>query len=324
MAGEKASDNKSTEKTTSEKKATEGENIQETSTNAETTDAYHSEGTSAEDEVVKLSVIRQHLSVEMPDLFFNVFSKEGLGLPSQYHYPSAFNWLQKIILKFHHKGDKADDDDECRRSLTTLQFSCRQEGDVEQDDAEPCTHRVMFDCAHSSELALKLPGALSAAGMEVSQDFLLRYKINGWIPPKCWRCTIQDHLDRWTIEARQITGYERLWAMCGPLHGMEEDDFGILTRAKKFTDKLEEKVTENARVLLRLLRQTPEPSHSEKDKDGGGIFGRDLEYYLNDLDYYVEVEDDEKGESDSTEEDEEDGRDGDYELPVLKVTPPTP
>ncbi|KAF5607428.1 FMn-dependent 2-nitropropane dioxygenase [Fusarium subglutinans] len=287
MAGEKASENKSTEKIAPEKKATEGENTEETSTNAETTDAYRSEGMSAEDEVVKLSVIRQHLSVEMPDLFFNVFSKEGLGLPSQYHYPSAFDWLQKIILKFHHKGDQADDDDD-------------------------------------SELALKLPGALSAAGMEVSQDFLLRYKINGWIPPKCWRCTIQDHLDRWTIEARQITGYERLWAMCGPLHGMEEDDFGILTRAKKFTDKLEEKVTENARVLLRLLRQTPEPSHSEKDKDGRGIFGRDLEYYLNDLDYYVEVEDDEKGESDSTEEDEEDGRDGDYELPVLKVTPPTP
>ncbi|KAF5536562.1 hypothetical protein FMEXI_10297 [Fusarium mexicanum] len=282
MAGEKASDNKSTEKITPETKATQGENIEETSTNAETTDAYHSEGMSAEDEVVKLSVIRQHLSVEMPDLFFNVFSKEGLGLPSQYHYPSAFDWLQKIILKFHHKGDKADDDDD-------------------------------------SELVVKLPGALSAAGMEVSQDFLLRYRTNGWVPPKCWRCTIQDHLDCWTIEARQITGYERLWAMFGPLHGIEEEDFGILTRAKIFTDKLEEKVTENAKVLQRLLEETPEPS-----EEGGSIFGRGLEYYLSEFNYFVEVEDDEKGEGDSTEEQEEDGRDGDYELPVLKVTPPTP
>ncbi|KAF4503128.1 hypothetical protein FAGAP_683 [Fusarium agapanthi] len=322
MAGEKASDNKSTEKITPEKKATEGENIEETSTNTETTDAYHSDGVSAEDEVVKLSVIRQHLSVEMPDLFFNVFSKEGLGLPSQYHYPSAYDWLKKIVLKFHNKGDKADDDDECTRSLTTLQFSCRQEGDVEQDAAEPCTHRIMFDCAHSSELAVKLPGALSAAGWEVSPDFLLRYRINGRVPPKCWRCTIQGHLDCWTIEARQITGYERLWAMCGPLHGIEEDDFGILTRAKIFTDKLEEKVTENVKVLSRLLRQTPEPSYSDKDKDGGGIFGRDLEYYISEFDYFVEIEDDENGESDSMEK--EDGHDVDYELPLLKVTPPTP
>ncbi|KAF5632100.1 hypothetical protein F25303_9503 [Fusarium sp. NRRL 25303] len=111
-AGEKASDNKSTKKITPEKKASEGENTKETSKDDGMTDTQHSDGVSAEDEVVNLSVIRQHLSAEIPDLFFNVFSKEGLGLPSQFHYPSAYEWLRKIIYKFHAKGEKAGDDDE--------------------------------------------------------------------------------------------------------------------------------------------------------------------------------------------------------------------
>lgn len=123
-AGEKASDNKSTEKITPEKKASEGENTKETSKDDGMTDTQHSDGVSAEDEVVNLSVIRQHLSAEIPDLFFNVFSKEGLGLPSQFHYPSAYEWLRKIIYKFHAKGEKAGDDDEGKQSLFTLQFNC--------------------------------------------------------------------------------------------------------------------------------------------------------------------------------------------------------
>ncbi|KAG5744937.1 hypothetical protein H9Q69_001334 [Fusarium xylarioides] len=123
-AGEKASDNQSSKKITPEKKATEEENTQEISKDDKMTDAQHSDVQSAEDEVVKLSVIRQHLSADVPDLFFNVFAKEGLGLPSQYCYPSAYDWLKKVIWKFHKKSKKATNDDEGRQSLTTLQFAC--------------------------------------------------------------------------------------------------------------------------------------------------------------------------------------------------------
>ncbi|KAF5632810.1 hypothetical protein F52700_6348 [Fusarium sp. NRRL 52700] len=127
MAGKKASRKKSTKKITPKKKATETkrENTKEISKDDEMTDALHSDdGQSAEDEIVKLSVIRQHLSVEMPDLLFNVFSKEGLGLPSQYHYPSAYDWMKKVILRFHKKGEKAEIDDEWTQNLITLQFAC--------------------------------------------------------------------------------------------------------------------------------------------------------------------------------------------------------
>ncbi|KAF5724298.1 hypothetical protein FMUND_992 [Fusarium mundagurra] len=355
MTGEKASDNKPTEKVTPEKKATEGENTQETSKDNETTDAQHSDVQSAEDEVVKLSVIRQHLSAEVPDLFFNVFAKEGLGLPSQYCYPSAYDWLKKVIWKFHKKSEKATNDVEGTQSLMTLQFAClrfrcvacrkpcqdaktmepmkghagRQEGDVEQDTAEPCTHRIMFDCEHSSELAVALPGALSGDGWEVPKEFILTRGGNGRVPSECRKCIIQGHLDRWTTEARQITGYEKLWAMCGLLHGMEYEDPGIITRAKKFTDKLEGRVAENAKVLRKLLEETPEPSFTEEEyrrsgipRDERAIYRSELEFFIENFNYFVEVEDDEDEESDSIEE--EDGRDGDYELPQLKVTPPTP
>lgn len=123
-AGEKASDNKSTENNTTEKKASKGENTEEPSKDDGRTDAQHSDGMSAEDVVVKLSVIRQHLPIDVPDLFFNVFAKERLGLPSQFHYPSAYYWLTKIIRRFHNKGEKADMDDEGMRTLNTLQFTC--------------------------------------------------------------------------------------------------------------------------------------------------------------------------------------------------------
>ncbi|KAG9500876.1 hypothetical protein J7337_006557 [Fusarium musae] len=259
MTGGKASDNKPTEKITPEKKATKGENTQETSKDNETIDAQHSDVQSAEDEVVKLSVIRQHLSAEVPDLFFDVFAKEGLGLPSQFCYPSAYDWLKKVVWKFHKKGEKATNDAE----------------------------------------------------------------------------GTQSHLDRWTTEARQITGYEKLWAMCGLLRGMEYEDPGFVTRAKRYTNKLEGKVAEKAKVLQKLLDETPEPSFTEAEYRRSGIprseraiYRTELEYLIEEFDYFVEVEGDEDEESDSTEG--EDGRDGDYELPQLKVipqlkvTPPTP
>ncbi|CVK87525.1 uncharacterized protein FPRN_05613 [Fusarium proliferatum] len=363
-AGEKASDNKSTEKITPETKASEGENTEETSKDDGMTEAQHSDGVSAEDEVAKLSVIRQHLSAEIPDLFFNVLSKEGLGLPSQFHYPSTYDWLRKIIYKFHAKGEKADDDDEGKQSLFSLQFncirfrcaacrepcqdtktmspikghsgllfpcghiigdSCRQKGDVDQDTAEPCTHRVVFDCAHSFELAVKLPGVLSGDGMEIPNDFLLVIKPNSRVPSICRKCIIQGHLDRWTTEARLITGYEKLWAMCGLLRGMEGDDPGILTPAKRYTDKLEGRVTQHAQVLQRLLEETPEPSITVEEYRRRGIprtqravLREDLEYYIGKVDYFVEVEVD----SDSLEE--EDEHDNDHELPPLKSSSRAP
>ncbi|RBA08871.1 hypothetical protein FPRO05_07151 [Fusarium proliferatum] len=234
-AGEKASDNKSTEKITPETKASEGENTEETSKDDGMTEAQHSDGVSAEDEVAKLSVIRQHLSAEIPDLFFNVLSKEGLGLPSQFHYPSAYDWLRKIIYKFHAKGEKADDDDEGKQR------------------------------------------------------------------------------------------YEKLWAMCGLLRGMEGDDPGILTPAKRYTDKLEGRVTQHAQVLQRLLEETPEPSITVEEYRRRGIprtqravLREDLEYYIGKVDYFVEVEVD----SDSLEE--EDEHDNDHELPPLKSSSRAP
>ncbi|VTT56335.1 unnamed protein product [Fusarium fujikuroi] len=266
-AGEKASDNKSTEKITPETKASEGENTEETSKDDGMTEAQHSDGVSAEDEVAKLSVIRQHLSAEIPDLLFNVLSKEGLGLPSQFHYPSAYDWLRKIIYKFHAKGEKADDDDEGKQII----------------------------------------------------------KPNSRVPSTCRKCIIQGHLDRWTTEARLITGYEKLWAMCGLLRGMEEDDPGILTPAKRYTDKLEGRVTEHAQVLQRLLEETPEPSITVEEYRRRGIprtqravLREDLEYYIGKVDYFVEVEVD----SDSLEE--EDEHDNDHELPPLKSSSRAP
>ncbi|KAF4444367.1 hypothetical protein FACUT_694 [Fusarium acutatum] len=287
MAGGEASDNKSNEKITPEKKATEGENTEETSKDDEMTDAQHSDGQSAEDEIVKLSVIRQHLSAEMPDLFFNVFSKEGLGLPSQYCYPSAYDWLKKIIWKFHKKIEKADSDDEGTQSLTTLQFAC-----------------IRFRCA-----ACRGPCQDDKTMEPIKGHAGLLFPCGHIIGDSCYDAL----LDNFKSSAMPP---ERLWAMCGPLHGIEEDDFGILTRAKRFTDKLEGRVTENVKVLQRLLEETPGPIFSEKDKNGGVILGRDLEYYIADFDYFVEVEDGGNGESDTMEE--EDGHDSDYELPRLK------
>ncbi|KAI7765858.1 hypothetical protein LZL87_000971 [Fusarium oxysporum] len=259
MADKKISDNKTTEEITAEEKATEEEKIEKTSKDDEMTDAQHSDGESAEDEIVSLSVIRQLLFPDMPDLFFNAISKEDLGLPSQFHWPSAYEWLKKVTVKFHSKGENACKDMEGKKS--------KQKGDVDQD-VEPCTHRVMFDCAHTSELAVPLCG----------------------------------------VE-------ERLWAMCGPLHGIEPDYLGIVTRAKRYTDKLEGRVTENAKVLGKLLEETPEPFISGKDKNGRPVTDKDLDYFIADLDYFVEVDDDGNEESETL--DEEDEHNSDYELPPL-------
>ncbi|KAF5576840.1 hypothetical protein FPCIR_12366 [Fusarium pseudocircinatum] len=285
MTSEKASDNKPTEKVTPEKKAAEGENTQETSKDNETTDAQHSDVQSAEDEVVKLSVIRKHLSAEVPDLFFNVFAKEGLGLPSQFCYPSAYAWLKKVIWKFHKKSEKATNDVEGTQSLMTLQFAC-----------------LRFRC-----VACRKP----------CQDAKTMEPMKGHA----------GHLDRWTTEARQITGYEKLWAMCGLLHGMEYEDPRIITRAKRYTDKLEGRVAENAKVLRKLLEETPEPSFTEEEyrrsgvpRDERAIYRSELEFFIEHFDYFVEVEGDEDEDSSSIEEPHV----GDYELPQLKVTPPTP
>ncbi|KAK2132452.1 hypothetical protein NOF04DRAFT_1378320 [Fusarium oxysporum II5] len=106
---------------------------------------------------------------------------------------------------------------------------------------------------------------------------------------------------------------ERLWAMCGPLHGIETDYLGIVTRAKRYTDKLEGRLIENAKVLEKLLEETPEPFISGKDKRP--ITDKDLDYFIADLDYFAEVEDDGNEESETL--DEEDEHDSDYELPRL-------
>jgi hypothetical protein len=187
----------------------------------------------------------------------------------------------------------------------------------------------MFNCEHSDELAVELPGALSGGGWEVPKDFLLRYKTNGRVPSRCRKCTIQDYLDQWTTEARHITGYEKLWAMCGPLHGMEDEDPGTISLANRYTNKLEGKVAEKAKVLRKVLEETPEPTFTEEEYRKRGIpdhrkaiHRTEFELYITDFEYFVEVEGDEDEESDSIEG--EDGRDGDYELPQLKVTPPTP
>ncbi|KAL9573594.1 hypothetical protein ACKAV7_002138 [Fusarium commune] len=108
---------------------------------------------------------------------------------------------------------------------------------------------------------------------------------------------------------------ERLWAMCGPLHGIEPDYLGIVTRAKRYTDKLEGRVTENAKVLGKLLEETPEPFISGKDKNGRPVTDKDLDYFIADLDYFVEVDDDGNEESETL--DEEDEHNSDYELPPL-------
>lgn len=118
MADEKINDNKTTEEITAEEK------IEETSKDDEMTDAQHSDGESAEDEIVSLSAIRQLLFPDMPDLFFNAISKENLGLPSQFHWPSAYEWLRKVTVKFHSKGENACKDTEGKKSLLTLQFAC--------------------------------------------------------------------------------------------------------------------------------------------------------------------------------------------------------
>ncbi|KAF5266623.1 hypothetical protein FOXYS1_2526 [Fusarium oxysporum] len=154
----------------------------------------------------------------------------------------------------HSDGESAEDE-----------MQGKQKGDVAQD-VEPCTHRAMFDCAHTSELAVPLCG-----------------------------------------------GEERLWAMCGPLHGIETDYLGIVTQAKRYTDKLEGRVIENAKVLEKLLEETPEPFINGKDKRP--ITDKDLDYFIADLDYFAEVEDDGNEESETL--DEEDEHDSDYELPWL-------
>ncbi|KAM5388373.1 hypothetical protein ACJA88_000237 [Fusarium oxysporum] len=187
MADEKINDNKTTEEITAEEK------IEETSKDNEMTDAQHSDGESAEDEIVSLSAIRQLLFPDMPDLFFNAISKENLGLPSQFHWPSAYEWLRKVTVKFHSKGEN----------------------------------------------------------------------------------TCKD------------------------------------TEGKK--NKLEGRVIENAKVLEKLLEETPEPFISGKDKRP--ITDKDLDYFIADLDYFAEVEDDGNEESETL--DEEDEHDSDYELPWL-------
>lgn len=101
--------------------------------------------------------------------------------------------------------------------------------------------------------------------------------------------------------------------MCGPLHGIETDYLGIVTQAKRYTDKLEGRVIENAKVLEKLLEETPEPFISGKDKRP--ITDKDLDYFIADLDYFAEVEDDGNEESETL--DEEDEHDSDYELPRL-------
>ncbi|KAL5608791.1 hypothetical protein FOVSG1_003472 [Fusarium oxysporum f. sp. vasinfectum] len=217
MADERINDNKTTEEITAEEK------IEETSKDDEMTDAQHSDGESAEDEIVSLSAIRQLLFPDMPDLFFNAISKENLGLPSQFHWPSAYEWLKKVTVKFHSKGENACKDTEGKK--------------------------------------------------------------------------------------------ERLWAMCGPLHGIETDYLGIVTRAKRYTDKLEGRLIENAKALEKLLEETPEPFISGKDKKGRPITDKDLDYFIADLDYFAEVEDDGNEESETL--DEEDEHDSDYELPRL-------
>ncbi|RKK66716.1 hypothetical protein BFJ69_g15169 [Fusarium oxysporum] len=187
MADEKINDNKTTEEITAEEK------IEETSKDDEMTDAQHSDGESAEDEIVSLSAIRQLLFPDMPDLFFNAISKENLGLPSQFHWLSAYKWLKKVTVKFHSKGENA----------------CKD------------------------------------------------------------------------------------------------------TEGKK--NKLEGRVIENAKVLEKLLEETPEPFISGKDKRP--ITDKDLDYFIADLDYFAEVEDDGNEESETL--DEEDEHDSDYELPRL-------
>ncbi|ENH68835.1 hypothetical protein FOC1_g10014625 [Fusarium oxysporum f. sp. cubense race 1] len=103
--------------------------------------------------------------------------------------------------------------------------------------------------------------------------------------------------------------------MCGPLHGIETDYLGIVTRVKRYTDKLEGRVIENAKVLEKLLEETPEPFISGKDKKGRPITDKDLDYFIADLDFFAEVEDDGNEESETL--DEEDEHDSDYELPRL-------
>ncbi|KAK2677040.1 hypothetical protein RAB80_005780 [Fusarium oxysporum f. sp. vasinfectum] len=185
MADEKINDNKTTEEITAEEK------IEETSKDGEMTDAQHSDGESAEDEIVSLSAIRQLLFPDMPDLFFNAISKENLGLPSQFHWLSAYEWLKKVTVKFHSKGENA----------------------------------------------------------------------------------------------------------CKDMEGKKR------------------RVIENAKVLEKLLEETPEPFISGKDKKGRPITDKDLDYFIADLDYFAEVEDDGNEESETL--DEEDEHDSDYELPRL-------
>jgi hypothetical protein len=118
MADDKISDNKTTEGITAEEKAMEEEKIEETSKDDEMTDAQHRDGESTEDEIMSLSVIRKQLFPHMPDLFFDMISKYDLGLPSQFHAPSAYEWLKKTTLKFH------SNDKESTINFLTLQHAC--------------------------------------------------------------------------------------------------------------------------------------------------------------------------------------------------------
>ncbi|KAF4956283.1 hypothetical protein FGADI_3860 [Fusarium gaditjirri] len=110
---------------------------------------------------------------------------------------------------------------------------------------------------------------------------------------------------------------ERLWATVGnsTVHGMESEEPGALTPAEEFTDKLEGRVIEHNAVLQQLWRETPEPFVSEDDKEGRRPI------IIMDVEYLVEIDDEDGDEESRTSEEEEEDKDEgnrENELPPMK------
>ncbi|KAF5019569.1 hypothetical protein F66182_8422 [Fusarium sp. NRRL 66182] len=128
-----------------------------------------------------------------------------------------------------------------------------RENDAE-DDPLPCHHRIIYACKHGG-LALPLSHFYKQSPIPTS-FFIPR---GGWIPDKCRACLVQQYVEIWTLEARLSAADPTVWAECGSLRGVSNEE---LSRYEAFHPECwDDEEADNTATLELLFAKTPSPCY---------------------------------------------------------------
>ncbi|KAF4336621.1 hypothetical protein FBEOM_9497 [Fusarium beomiforme] len=142
----------------------------------------------------------------------------------------------------------------------------QQQGDADQD-VNPCTHRVVYNCEHNERLMAPMTGDK----INFPDGFLLETNnINAIrrVPKDCRTCETQALLDTWTIEARLDTMWKKVWAASGELHGIQgQDNSDVLKGTRASNNVLLRREYFHHDTLEELWEETPTPYYEDEDPE---------------------------------------------------------